>query len=323
MLHPVILLIFGLFSLGSLSSIEVVSEEPDFIYLRQDNGTTAVGYTFSLVKGTIMIKMNASDPPNTTYKPATYAVLPNLIMEYNASMPIETSHSVYSFLHFLNDTNPWSGGIKLRRPDDGLYQISAIWTNLAKKTLKFHTSMLVAEKAVKFGGLNLQPNEIHITFTITDYPYILQESTLAFDEILLTGAAVTNSTTPDTFVITSDGATSLYVNRTALVDGKRERVIFGKTRDETYWQRSLRNSTNSVSGLNVQDLLLGFENSRRARNVTFFQRLALNVAKVKAQDNSNTSESATSSAGCSSFSLPFILFMSSLGILLNYLWHLL
>lgn len=319
MLHLVTLLLFLLFGFGSLSSIEVVKEEPNFIFLRQDNGTTVVGYTFALVKGTIMIKMNASEPPGVRYEPATYAILPNLIMEFNASLPIETSRSVYSFLHFLGDNNTWPEGITLRRPSDGIYQINAVWTNVYKKTLKFRANMLVAEKTLEFGGSRIQPNEIQITFTVTDYPFILEDSTLAFDEILLTGATLTNSTTRENFVLTSDGVTSLYVNRTALVDGRRERVIFGKTRDETYWQRALRNSTTAnIAGLNVQDLLLGFEKSKKASNVTFFQKLALDPAKIKAQNDDNASESGTSSASYSSVSLSFSTLVSLLGILLGY-----
>lgn len=307
------LAIFYLAVVSCQRSIKVVRETPEEIYIESSAPGNTLGFLFGIKFGTLIVQAKAMQG-NTTIRPSIFTILPNLLLEYNSSRPVTTSISIYTFLNFSNGEQNWGKGLALLKPTDFIYEVQGNWTHSSRQSLKFHTRMIMCTRPSLYQGQKLVPNEIRLIFSVVDFPSILVNSTLAYDQILLTGAALRNQSLEQTYRYTSGGAASLSINEAALVDGIPHAVIPGHIRDQNYWEPLLNNATAAkfAANLTVSDVLVGFAGSKQARNVTFFQRLAVNVSSIRGQGKDELDEgtSGTSSSG------PYHLVLHALPLLL-------
>lgn len=258
-------------------------ESSNNIYFESKRNNNTVGYRFMLSHNALSIMVNASTSKGVVV-PATYIVAPNLILEYNNTLRPNSTKSIHGFIDKSNNNSDWGEGLRLVRHDRGVVEIDGNWTSAGNRSLKFHTRMFVAPRNTTYAGLNLISDEVTMLFSILDYPHALSNSTLAFNQLLISGAKLRNITLQNALDLSSENAASLFINNTALVDGKVEAVSGGVIASGQNLDVIAGNSTlANITGLNVQDILLSFGNSSRARNVTFQQRLYVNMSAMSGQ----------------------------------------
>lgn len=275
-------------------SIKVVRETPEEIYIESSAPGNTLGFLFGIKFGTLMVQTKAMQG-NTTIRPSIFTVLPNLLLGYNSSQPVTTSKNLYSFLNFSNGDQNWGRGLALLKPNDFIYEVQGNWTHASRRSLRFHTRMIMCTRPSLYQGQKLTPNEIRLIFSVVDVPTIVPSSTLAYDQILLTGASLTNRSLEQSYRYTSGGITSLSINEAALIDGIPHAVVPGHFRDQNHWKRLVENATAAdfAANLTISDVIIGFASSRGARNVTFFQRLTVNVSSIQGQGNNDLDENTS------------------------------
>lgn len=269
-------------------SIRIKAEGNDDIYLESSQANNTVGYRFMLYQNVLSVMVNASNSKGTV-SPATYAVAPSLILEYNKTIDRGATKSIYGFMNKANANRDWGQGLHLVRRNRDVIEIHGNWTSPDNNRLKFHARMFIASRNTTYAGFNLVPDEITMLFSILDYPHSIAGSTLAFDQLLLSGVKLKNLTLDNAFELNSANAASLFINNTALVDGKAEAVSGGVIGNDQEISITAGNSTSlNITGLSVQDILLSFSNSTRAKNVTFQQRLYVNMSAMAGQSDNET-----------------------------------
>lgn len=264
-------------------SITIKAENSSDIYVESSQTNSTVGYRFLLYHNVLSVVVNASNSRGTV-SPATYMVLPSAMLEYNSTIKPSDTKSIYGFLNKANNNSNWGEGLRLARRNRDVFEITGNWTSPGNGNPKFHARMFVAARNTTYAGLNLTPDEIAMFFSILDYPHELRNSTLAFDQLLVSGAKLRNLTLSNAIELSSENAASLFINNTALVDGRVEPLSGGVIANGEDFGITLGNSTSlNVTGLSVQDILLKFGNSSRAKNVTFQQRLHVNMSAMTGQ----------------------------------------
>lgn len=294
-------------------SIHVVRESSEDIYIESRAPDNTLGFLFDLRFGTLVVQAKAMHG-NTTVQPSIFTVLPNLLLEFNGSTSVGTSKSVYTFLNFSRESRNWGNGLVLLKRSDSVYEVQSNWTHITKRELTFRTRMLMCTRPVLYQGFKLLPNEIRLVFTVLDYPYILERSTLACDQLLLTGAPLTNRTLDQAIMYSSGGVTDLFINEAALVDGVPHAVIPENIRFQNYWKDFIQDSSaaNFAGKLIPSDILFSFAGSRQAKNVTFLQRISINVSSIRSQGAGELDDNASNSL---SWSLGYLF----LGVLFSML----
>lgn len=270
----------------SEGSFQVILNQSWTIFLQYQEGDLTTGYGFSLQQNTLLAKMNFSVGGELVEPPA-FAVLPNVLVEINGTDPILSSTSVRGFLDFTSWSNDWGmTGLLLEQPTPVVYKISGSWYSKTAPSLNFRVRMLIASRPTVYEGVFLRPQEIFMIYTIVNFPFELLNSMLTLDQITLTGTELTNYTLPSYFVFTSGNLTSLYVNKTAIIDGIHRGISLSKIRVSSLWAKVEKTSTTvtrNLSGRDVDDFVLIFSNSNNAKNVTVQQVLRSEVARFARQ----------------------------------------
>lgn len=262
----------------SATGLKLVHNTSDEISLENQDGPNLVSFNISLQSGTLLTKLNASNASGTI-DASVFGVLPYLILEHNATDgPVLLNAIEHTFLDFSLTNSAWGKGLDLFVHNDSVYVVEGLWVPDDEPRLRFQATMIVAAESTVFEGRSIEPNEIVMIFTIlTNVPFRLNNSIIAFDQVLLTGTdQVTNSTTSDSFVFNSGNQTYLYINRTAYVDGKSEPINDDSLKvDKSIAGPAPPNATSlNLLGLTAQDVLLNFLNSGNSNNITFEQRLS-------------------------------------------------
>lgn len=274
--------------LGSSAGLEVLKNTTNHIILSATDGDAKIQYSFSLQRNTFMVRMNVSI--GSERLPASdFGILPNVFIEANSSVLPEESTSVRGFLHFESFDKDWNSGLILSQRNNDVYEIDGSWNSPTNRSLNYRFQMYVTSRATVYRGIRLNPNEITWISTIVDFPYRLKDSFLALDEIFLSEVPLTNGTTSAAYVFSSDNVTQLYINTTALIDGRNEDILIANIRPDSFWSHfeGGTNTTRNLSGRNVDDALIIFLGSRDAKNITFQQRLAYNLDVASAASVKN------------------------------------
>lgn len=296
--HHFPLFLWLLVSLSFAEELNVLKNTTQTIALKSTAGDTQVQYNFSLQRNTFMVRINATVGKESL--PASdFGVLPNVFIETNASVPLEESRSVRGFLHLTSFDNDWNDGLILSKENNEVYKVSGSWNSPSNKSLNYKVQMYVASKATVYQGISLNPNEVVWISNVIDFPFLIQNSFLALDEVFLSGAVLSNNTVPGAFVFSSDNVTQLYINSSVLMDGKNHSILIANIRADSLWSRfeSGDNTTRNLSGRNVDDALIVFLDSNDAKNITFEQRLVYNHAPASAASVANRGNTVRS-RGC-------------------------
>lgn len=264
----------SLLSISFSSGVEILKNTTNYIVLSSTDGDASTQYGFSLQKNTLMVRVNASI--GSERLPASdFAILPNVLIETNSSVPPEESTSVRGFLNFESFDKDWNSGLLLTLRNNDVYEINGSWNSPTNRSLNYRVQMYVTSRATVYQGIRLNPNEITWISNIVNFPHRLQDSFLAVDEIFLSSVLLTKDKTSTAYIFSSGNVTKLYINTTALIDGKENDILIADIRPDNLWSHieGGTNSTRNFSGRNVDDALIIFLGSRDARNITFQQRL--------------------------------------------------
>lgn len=268
--------------------IKVLTNSSHTITLGTTTNDATLQYGFHLQKNSLMVRLNST--LGTTHPTShDFAVLPSIMVETNASLPVLKSYSVRGFLNFATNEEDWGSGLLLSKRNAEVYEVSASWNCPSNKSLNFRVQLFVTSNATVYQGLTLRPNEIAWISSIIDFPFLLRRSTLTLDEILLNTGTPVNRTVPGAYVFSVSNTTALYINSTAIVDGKTQKILLSETRSDDLWSRvkGASNSTFNLAGRNVDDALLIFQGSSGAKNITFAQRLVLNPSALSGKTVAN------------------------------------
>lgn len=266
-------------------SLQVVLNQSWSVVLHHQEGNTTTVYGASLQQNTLLTGMNFT-LNGEFFEPPSFGIIPNVLIEINNTIPLLNSTSVRGFLDFTSWSGDWGEGLVLKQATPSVYKISGSWYSRTATHLNFRVTMLIASKPTVYEGFSLQPQQLFMIYTIVNFPFRLLNSRLSLDQIILTGEKATNYTLPNYFVFTSNKLTSLYVNKTAIVDGIRRTVSLSKIRISSLWSKlrySSTTRTRNLSGRNVDDFVLIFDHSNNAKNITIQQVLKSNIAMFAKQ----------------------------------------
>lgn len=273
------------------STITVRTNTTSNVYITVPSGDVTVGYTFLLEQNVLTVRLNATKGSSRVFD-ATFAILPNYFLEYNETYTIQKTSNVRSFLDFTSNSADWGAGLILSKRTANVYQVQSTWTDPARRPLKFATNLYMSNTVTKYQGIDLKPYEIAIFFSILDFPFILENSALGYNQILLTGRQLQNSTYRSSILLSSGEISSLLLDTTALVDGNDRSV--SQTTIENGTSKVLVSGARNIDvfGLKDSEILLTFDDSYNAKNVTFQQRLLFNTSLLGAISGSAENSSS-------------------------------
>jgi hypothetical protein len=202
-----------------------------------------------------------------------------------------------------------------------VWQIKAEWSNpeAKNKKPKFNAMMYFASAATDFQGKRLSPNAINVRYSIMNFPFKYKNSTLGLNELLLSsGNMTTNLFSNSTNDKDDEDFGSLRVNRTALVDGKKQRLVIDHYDNSSIDIVAGNSTAVDVADFDKQSVLLSVRNVSGAKNVTIDQRLSLNVTalrEVAEKEGANKEEAASpnssNKSGTSSAFMAFAIAITS------------
>lgn len=308
-----ILTFLPLLALATARDIDMVTNTNSTIYAESKTGQDTIGYYFALDQNVLSVMVNGT-LNNGDVEPAAVMIIPNLLLEYNKTIGPNDTTSVFGFLDKPSGMiGDWGKGLTAKKftskllnqtdEDVDVWQIQAEWKNPEDKKgrPKFNAVMLFSSGPTNFQGHRLAPNLIDVRYSILNYPFSMKDSVLALNQIVLSQGGI-HELFNDTDVGEGDLG-SLRVNRTALVDGKKERLDvaqYNNTNVEI--DIVVGNSTSvNVTSFEKESLLFTFRNSNNAKNVTMDQRIALNITNLRMANA--TAENSACVSGVSSFLL--------------------
>lgn len=305
-----------LVSYGICSLITVRTNTTSEVYITVPSGDATLGYTFLLEQNVFTVRLNATKNSSRVTN-ATFLITPNYFLEYNQTYTIQKTSSVRSFLDFRSNEADWGAGLVLSRRTADVYQLQSVWTDPARKPLKFIINCYMSNTVTKYQGIDLKPYEVAMFFSIVDFPFILEQSALGYNQILLTGQPIQNSTYRSSIVLSSSTASSLTMDTTAIVDGKDQPVSQTVIENGTPRMLISGSKNTDIFGLRDSEVLLTFGNSYRAKNVTFQQRLLYNTSSSEAI--SSSTENSGNSSGFMESNTWTLIFYGILVMALNSL----
>lgn len=275
-------------------NLNILTQSNSTIYAESKACSDAFGFYFALTNNVLQVMINGT---NIGSCPEQFMIMPQLLLEYNSTIDANSTQSRYGFMSKSGDITDWGKGLVAtkyqsqgQKKNVDVWMISANWTNPSNSdggktdAPKFHARMYIASGATTFEGMELTDNAIQIVYSILDYPFKLKSSSLGYNQIVLSASNIT--TTNNTEIInTGCFGGGLRINSTCLVDGKAQNVTIAPY-DNTSIDIIAGNSTDiNVASWAKQSIFLGFNNSGEAKNVTFEQRLAINVTNLNCDKN--------------------------------------
>lgn len=261
-------------------SINTVNNNATDIYLESKNQGTTVGYRFSLSSNILSVTMNASNS-NSSGELVRYAILPSLMFESASAPFFNTTVNYTNTVNMMDKSSQyknWGNGLKVNK-SGSVYEISGTWTNPGNNHKpQFGAKMYIAENGTTYNGMKLDPNEIAMEFSILNYTYELSNTSLSYSQFVFSKQGFNPTSNSSQY---SDGmATILYVNNTALVDGRSQPVNVTGGQDALDTNPRNYSTIFNLTGQVGQEMRFYFSNSNGAKNVTFGERLQLNVSAL-------------------------------------------
>lgn len=297
--------------LGCVSaSVKLVTNSSDEIYIENDSRDGKVGYSFALFQNVLTVELNGTVPVccNKASTPASLVIMPNLLMEFNGTVNANSTTSVYGFLDKANNNTDWGTGLSAVKSQSkgssgnsnvDVWTVTGEWKNREGGKPKFRAQMYFSSAPTTYQNMSLDAHSILVRYSILEFPYKLRNSSVGYEQIVLSRTAADNVTISQLTDGTTDGlVTYLRVNETAIVDGQPQSVSIGNL-NVTGESLSITagNSTRlNITEYEVGSLFLSFSNSSQAKNITFDQRLALNISELRSH-NDVTAQNSASKAG--------------------------
>lgn len=283
-----------LFALATARDLSFKTKNSNEMYVESTANNNTIGYSFSLYQNVLSVQINATLTGVKHALPNTFIVMPNLILEYNDMSPANSTQSIYGFLDKANDNKDWGNGLTATKHtskatnstnDAEVWEFAAKWTNPDGNRPEFQTYMYITSEDTEFDELKLTTNAISMRFSILNFPFSLENSTLALNQLILTEAGVNknvdNQFNHDLNSYGAENLGALHINRTAFLDGD-EGMTFLNVLDNSNNQIVAGNSTSlGIENFTVDNVLVSFSNSSGAQNVTFQQRLALDLSQLR------------------------------------------
>lgn len=302
------------------AKIRLVTNSSDHLYFDNEQSEQTMGYSFSLYQNVLSVELNATanEKDNDRTRPAALIIMPNLMLEFNDTIAANDTTDVYGFLSKANANANWGKGLTATKHDaDGseVWEIEAQWKNPEGGRPRFAAFMYLSSEEINYQNMTLGPHSIMLKYSILDYPFKMTNGTLGFDQITLgqsvnrTASSDGNNTSSNRGTVWSNGTIvnltsehtendifNLRVNTTALVDGKPQTVFVGALNSTTEELSIMAgNSTRvNVTDYEVGSVFLGFAHSDKAKNVTFYQRMGLNVTVLRGQNNTEAQNAGIS-----------------------------
>ncbi|PJF18881.1 hypothetical protein PSACC_01294 [Paramicrosporidium saccamoebae] len=302
-----LLTLLPLLAYAAARDLQMVTNTNSTVYAESKHNAETIGYYFALTNNVLSVMINGTTTAQLIpQEPVGYMIMPQLLLEYNQTMDANKTESRAGFMFKQGDIAHWGTGLaatkfESRGADNStvdVWQVSANWTNSyapdGKNTTvpKFHALMYIASAPTKFEGHNLTDDAITIRFSILEYPFMLNNSTLALNQLALSesaGITAINGTSADGPSIYGG---NLRVDKTALVDGEKQNITIIHYNNEAIDIVAGNSTRVNVTSWTKESLLLSFANSYNAKNVTFDQRLGISMSNCDCEQNANSENSA-------------------------------
>lgn len=302
-----LLTVLPLLAYAAAHDLQMVTNNNSTVYAESKNNDETIGYYFALTNNVLSVMINGTTTSQLfPQEPAGYMIMPQLLLEYNQTMDANKTESRAGFMFKQGDIAHWGKGLvatkyESRGADNStvdVWQVCANWTNSyapdgKNMTVpKFHAMMYIASAPTKFGGYNLTDDAVTVRFSILEYPFMLNNSTLALNQLALSetsGITAINGTTAEDPILYGG---NLRIEKTALVDGKPQNITIAHYNNEAIDIIAGNSTRVNVTAWEKESLLLSFANSYNAKNVTFNQRLGINMTNCNCKQGANDENSA-------------------------------
>lgn len=315
-----------LLSLALAGQIKLVKNSTDDLYFEHKAQDGTIGYSFSLYQNVLSVQLNATEACQSCgSSPASLIIMPDLLLEYNNQTGANSTTRVYGFLNKANANTDWGKGLSASTVQGKalngsetveVWHVNATWKNPEGGRPEFGAHMYFASKPAEYQNMTLNAHSILVRYSILNFPFNMTNSSLGYEQVVLAKSGAGNLTIANLTNPQDDGAiTYLRVNTTALIDGSAQNFTVSQLNNTAESLSILvGNSTRlNVTGYEPHALFFGFNNSYNAKNVTFDQRLVLNMTEYKQKRNPQAYNAATSSTSSVWFALGAL--MSSLAVL--------
>jgi hypothetical protein len=304
-----LLTVLPLLAYAAARELQMVTNNNSTVYAESKKNHETIGYYFALTNNVLSVMINGTTTARLLpQEPAGYMIMPQLLLEYNQTMNANKTESRAGFMFKQGAIAHWGKGLvatkyESRGADNStvdVWQVSANWTNSyapdGKNTTvpKFHALMYIASAPTKFEGYNLTDDAITVRFSILEYPFMLNNSTLALNQLALSeisGITAVNGTIAENPILY--GA-NLRIEKTALVDGKPQNITIAHYNNEAIGIIAGNSTRLNVTSWEKESFLLSFANSYNAKNVTFNQRLGINMTNCDCKKVAGADENSAS-----------------------------
>ncbi|PJF18884.1 hypothetical protein PSACC_01293 [Paramicrosporidium saccamoebae] len=291
----------------SARNITIVTKTNSTFYAESETKKDTIGYNFAINQNVLSVMLNATESAENI-DPVSYMIIPNLLLEYNSTENANSTDSIFGFQDKNSVVGSWGKGLSATKYKSkalngtesvDVWQVRAEWSNpnAKNKKPKFNALMYFSSAATEFHGKRLSPNAINIRYSILNYPFKYQNSTLGLNELVLSKGNIATNLFSNSTDDNGDGDYgSLRVNRTALVDGKKKHLVVDHY-DGSSIDIVAGNSTNiDLSEFDKQSVLFSVRDVSGAKNVTIDQRLSLNITALRkeAEKKGNNKEETAS-----------------------------
>lgn len=304
------------------AAIKLVTNTSDTVYFEDSSRDATIGYSFSLHQNVLSVELNATASSSSSpsgccngngngAEPASLIIMPNLILEFQKPINTNSTKSAYGFLDKANNNTDWGKGLSATKYQSkgskgnsnvDVWRVVADWKNPDNGgNPKFSAQMYFASAPTQYRNMSLNAHSILVRYSILDFPHKLSNSSVGYEQIILERSTTENVTIANlTDPKKEDGLiTFLRVNKTALIDGKPQKINIGQlnTTEEALSIMAGNSTEVDISQYQIGELFLEFANSSNAKNITFDQRLVLNLTELRAQSNVTAQNSANKLAG--------------------------
>lgn len=295
-----------LLSLALAGKVKVAKNTTDDLYFENQDRDGTIGYSFSLFQNVLSVELNATQNCESCGgKPASMIIMPELLLEYNNATSANSTTNVFGFLDKSNANKDWGNGLSASKLQGkaingsekvDVWKVEAAWKNPEGKKPEFGAHMYFAAAPAEYQNMTLNAHSILVQYSILNFPFNMTDSSIGFEQLVLTNSAAANLTVANiTNVDADESITYLHINTTALVDGAAQNITIGSL-NNTAATLSIEagNSTRlNLTDYEINAIFLGFNNSFDAKNVTFNQRLVLNMTEFKEKRAAHAYNAAT------------------------------
>ncbi len=251
--------------------------EENYVIVESSAKENSIWFSFFQMFGFSSVRVNSTVKASSdSVKKADFRLTSIRIIEFNETIPIESSKNVYNF---EGKQQFWTGITvenikeKIDKKDTNIVRMNA---TLNEGTFQYVMNVYLTDRSCFYGNYNLDPDSAYIVQTIKNFPYKYQNSTIAVEQVV--ASRNSGSITSYLSFLNSAFLGSLVISPEAY-DTKAGKLSVS-TSDFTSIQFNVTTS-NMVRESDFERVYIALGSDQQPSDVTFEEKFSVNLGSVK------------------------------------------